>query len=90
MGKTSITFKIMPTSPSVDLAQLKSAVEKKTVELGGKFKSSTEEPIAFGIKALMCIIEYPEDRDPDALEEALAKLKDVNSVQMTDVRRVIA
>ncbi len=89
MGITSITFKIMPTSPQADLAKLKSAVEKKTAELGGKFKSSTEEPIAFGIKALMCVVEWPEEKDPDVIEGALGKLKDVNSVQMTDVRRLI-
>lgn len=80
----------MPVSPQVDMAKMKIAVEKKTTELGGRFKSSTEEPIAFGIKALMAIIEWPESKDPDELEEALGKIENVKSVQMTDVRRLIA
>ena len=89
MGITSITFKIMPISPQVDMAKLKTLVEKKSTELGGKFKRSTEEPIAFGIKALMAVVEWPEEKDPDVIESALGKIENVKSVQMTDVRKLI-
>jgi len=90
MGWVSITFKLMPESPSVDMDKLKTAVEAKCKEMSARFKNSTEDPIAFGLKALMCIIEWPEDSDPDLLEAQLAKLQDVRSIQITDVRRKIA
>ena len=90
MGSVSITFKLMPESPSVDMVKLNTSVEAKCKEVGAKFMRSTEEPIAFGLKALMCVIEWPEEKDPDLIEGELAKLHNVRSVQITDVRRKIA
>lgn len=89
MGKVGITLKVMPVSPDVDMAKLRENVEKKVVEIGGMFREAKEEPIAFGLKALVCIIIWPEDKDPDAVETELAKVKDVNSINVIDVRRLI-
>jgi elongation factor 1-beta len=90
MGEVFITLKIMPSSPSVDMAQLRGNVEKKAQEIGARVRDVKEEPIAFGIKALIIIISWKEEADPDIIEAELVKVTDVNSVQMTDIRRAIA
>lgn len=85
-----MTLKIMPTSPDVDMKKLGEAVKKKITSLGGKFHEQKEEPIAFGLKALICTLSWPEEKNPDIVESELAKVKNVNSVQLTDFRRAIA
>ncbi len=89
MALVAITLKIMPTSPQADLAKLKADVEKRLTELGGKVANSKEEPIAFGLKALIFVLSWKEDQDPDVIETELAKIENVNSVQVTDVRRAL-
>jgi len=89
MANVIVTVKIMPISPDVDMAKLKTAVEAKISSFGGRVHSTKEEPIAFGLVALNCIILWNEAKDPDVIETELAKVKDVNSVQTTDVRRAL-
>jgi elongation factor 1-beta len=85
----AVILKIMPVSPSVDMNKLKKAVEEKIKAIGGILHKVDEEPIAFGLKALIFMIGWREDKDPDAIETELAKIEDVNSVEITDVRRAI-
>jgi len=89
MALVAITLKIMPSSPDVDLEKLREEVKVKVEYLGGSFHHHEEQPIAFGLKALMCVIGWNEEKDPDMIETELAKLEGVNSVQITDVRRAI-
>ena len=84
-----VILKIMPTSPSVDLVKLRKAVEEKIKSIGGLLHKFDEEPIAFGLKALIFVIGWREDKSPDIIETELAKVKDVNSVEITDVRRAL-
>ena len=87
MAVVAVTLKIMPTSPQVDMAELRKNVEAKVKEIGGMLHEVKEEPIAFGLVALIVLLGWKEDKDPDVIETELAKVKDVNSVQVTDVRR---
>ena len=89
MALVAITLKIMPVSPSVDMAKLKSDAEKIIKKLDAYVHSVKEEPIAFGLNALICIVGWKEGNDPDTLEQELGKIKDVQSVEVTDVRRAI-
>ncbi|MFC1685809.1 elongation factor 1-beta [Nanoarchaeota archaeon] len=92
MGEVFMTLKIMPVSPDVDLAKLKEAVKKKAEEIDAKIMMNEikEEPVAFGLVSLILTVVWPEDRDPDTVEEEFAKVEDVNSLQVIDVRRAIA
>lgn len=89
MAFVAITLRVMPTSPSVDMVKLKENVQKRVNEIGGNFHSAKEEPIAFGLNALVCLITWNESKDPDVIETEIAKVPDVNSVQITDVRRML-
>ena len=82
MGEVVATLKIMPESPDVDLEALKAAE--------AEFHKIEEEPIAFGLVALnlIFIIEDGEG-GTESTEEAMAKLADVASVEITDTRRLM-
>ena len=89
MALVAVIFKIMPVSPDVDLKKLRENIEKKLKEIGAMLHKADEEPIAFGLKALIFTIGWKEERDPDVIESSLSKIKDVNSVEIIDVRRAI-
>ena len=52
MGEVLTTMKIMPESPEVDLEAIKSTIESSMPE-GAKLHEIAEEPIAFGLVAII-------------------------------------
>jgi elongation factor 1-beta len=89
MGIAAVKIKIMPTSPEVNLGELKEKVEKSIIDKGGKNPQFEEQPIAFGLKALIVLFAWPEEKELEELEEELKKIENVNSVQVVDLRRAI-
>lgn len=89
MSILAIKLKIMPKSPETNLDELKKNIEEKAVSLGAKNLSFEEEPIAFGLKALIMTLAWPEEKSADLLEDSLKKMKEINSVQIIDYRRAI-
>jgi elongation factor 1-beta len=87
MALAAVTIRVMPTSPEIDLKKLRAEVEDKIKKIGGILHQCEEQPIAFGLKALIFIIGWPEQKQPDAIETEIAKIKGVNSAEITDVRR---
>lgn len=79
----------MPESPETNLGKLKIEAEKTIKGLGGQLHSTENEEIAFGLKALILTLLWPENKGSDELEKKLAKIKGVNSVNVIDVRRAI-
>ena len=89
MALCAVIFRVMPTSPDVDMKKLQDNVEKKVKEIGGILHKVDVVPVAFGLKSLVFMIGWKEELDPDLIESELAKIKDVNSIEITDVRRAI-
>ncbi len=87
MGTIAVKIKIMPSSPDTDLKKLTTNAKKLIESSGGKNSSFSEEPIAFGLKAIIAFFAWPEDKEIEKLETGLAKIKDVNSIQIIDMRR---
>ena len=89
MGEVVATIKVMPISPETDLEQLKADIEANIPD-DAEFHKIEEEPIAFGLVALnlIFIIEDGEG-GTESTEEAMAKLADVASVEITDTRRLM-
>ncbi len=87
MGIVAVKIKIMPTSPTVNTKKIGEKAKELVESIGGKNCSITEEPIAFGLNALIVFFAWPEEKELEVLEEKLGKLKDVNSVQVVDMRR---
>jgi len=85
-----ITLKVMPTGPEVNLEQLKKAVAPLITKFGGHIHKEEIEPVGFGLKAINFLFIADESKGgTDNLEADIAKVKHVESVQITDVRRAI-
>lgn len=91
MTNAIVTLKIMPESPESDLDSIRDESLKFIEDFAGKGDTKVEqEPIAFGLKALKIIFIMDESiGSTDALEEKIAKLDHVNSVDVIDVRRAV-
>ena len=88
MGSVLVTYKVFPEDIVEDFDDLK----KKIQNIMPKFSSIEgygEEPIAFGLKALLIQVKFPEDKTGivDEFEERLAKIQGVSQAQTFMVRR---
>ncbi len=91
MGTAVVTVKVMPKSPEIDLTEVQEEVAKIVREFAGDRETKAEiEPIAFGLKALNFIFVMDEDLgSPDVVSEKIQTLDDVQSAEISDVRRAI-
>lgn len=84
MARAIITFKIMPESPEVNLTAIKDkalAIAKKSGAVGNM--QSKEEPIAFGLKAVLILAMYNvEGTDFELIAGRMAEIKDVQSAEV--------
>ena len=87
MGIAAVKIKILPTSPEIDLEVLKEELGQIIESKGGKNCKFEEEPIAFGLKALIAFFAWPEELELESLEEALNGKEEVSSIQIIDMRR---
>ena len=91
MGTAVVTVKIMPESPETDLEKIKEETGKIIREFAGDRDTKIEEePLAFGLKAILYIFVMDEDLgSPDTVAEEVTKLEGVASAEISDVRRAI-
>lgn len=90
MATVYITLKIMPDSPETDLEQITEKAKLIISEFGGNVMESKEEPVAFGLKAILITFSRDEEKGTtDDIEEAISELDNVTSVAVADVRRGI-
>jgi len=91
MAKVIVTLKIMPQSPEVDLGEIEKKAKQKIIDFAGETETKTEiVPIAFGLKALNLMFVMDEEKgSTDFLETQVKDLDNVNSAEVTDVRRAI-
>jgi len=88
VGINGVKYKLMPNSPKADLEAIKKSAKKIVDEFGGTNKEYIEEPIAFGLKAVIVFFFYSDDKDPEILEEKFSKIKNVASVKLVDMRKI--
>ncbi len=88
MATVLIKLKIMPVSPDTNLEEIKKQAEEKIKSLGASNIDSIEEqPIAFGLKALIFTIAWPEEKNTDVLEKLNESIENISSSQIIDYRR---
>jgi len=87
-GINGAKYKLMPQSPDRDLEAIKEAAKKIVENLGGTNKEYSEEPIAFGLKAVIVFFFYPDDKSVEHLEEEFSKIEGVQSSKLIDMRKV--
>ena len=89
MGEVLTTMKIMPESPEVDLEAIKSTIESSMPE-GAKLHEMNEEPIAFGLVAIILqFITEDGEGGSEAVEEMVQGIEGVASFEITGVGRLM-
>ena len=87
MAMTALKIKVMPESPETELGAIKDEASVLLAKEGALNISFEEEPIAFGLKALIVTMAWPEQLDTDKAENVLKDIKKVSSVEIIDYRR---
>lgn len=88
MGEVAVTLKVMPESPEVDLETLKEDI-KRVVD-DNEFERMEEEPIGFGLVALIVTIVVDDgEGGSEPAEKAIADLADVATVEVTHMTRLM-
>ncbi len=90
MATAGVQFKIMPEGIEVNLNELSEKIEESIASFeSGVFNESKEEPIAFGLKALIVTFALSEDEEVDAVEKKIEEIEGVSSVELIDYRRAV-
>jgi len=89
VGNVIISYKIFPTDITVNFEDLKKKIEASLPEFATIYGYG-EEPIAFGLNALICAIKIPEDKSGvlEELEKRFEQISEISQVQTIMVRRV--
>ena len=84
-----ITYKVFPTGVEVNFDDLKKKIEANLPQYA-TIDGYGEEPIAFGLNALLMQVRFPEDKSGvlDALEKKLEGISEVSQLQTLMVRRL--
>jgi elongation factor 1-beta len=89
MGDVAAKIKVMPESVDTDLAELKEKLKAAIPEGADLYGDIVEEPIAFGLKALIVtLIVNDREGGTEVVEEAFAKVPGAENVQVIDVNRI--
>ncbi|MCU0642024.1 MAG: hypothetical protein MUF61_00380 [archaeon] len=87
MAIAAVITKIMPESREANLHVIEGAAKELMTREGAKNISFTQEEIAFGLKAIMMKMAWPEEKDTGIIESLIAKIPLVSSVTIVDYRR---
>jgi elongation factor 1-beta len=87
LAKVVAQIKIFPTETTVDLGELRKKIEK-ALPPETTIARFDEEPIAFGLVALVARVVMPEEEGRmDKVEEALKSVENVSEIQVVNVWR---
>jgi translation elongation factor aEF-1 beta len=88
MAKVLASIKIFPNDANIDLGPLKTKIQA-SLPAGSTVQRFEEEPIAFGLVALIAHVLLPEDVEGkmDQVEEALRSVDSVSEIQVLRVVR---
>jgi len=88
MGEVAAKMKIMPKSVDTNLVELREKI-KGAIPAGADLHGEiVEEPIAFGLKALIVtLIVNDREGGTEAIEEAFARVPGVENIQVLELYR---
>jgi len=88
MGSYVIRMKVLPTGPEVPSQTLLESI-RRSLKQDMVLRSSKEEPIAFGLYALMVDVVTPDtEGNVDRVEEAVAQAPNVAQSELHGVSRL--
>lgn len=88
MGSVIITYKVFPKDIIENFDALKKKIESCLPEFASVYGYG-EEPVAFGLKALLVQLKFPEDKTGvlEEVEKKLEGISEISQVQTIMVRR---
>lgn len=91
MGTAIVTLTIMPESPSTDLKKIEHEALKIITEFSDDRQKRVDiKPVAFGLQSVNIVFLMDEKKgDVEPLEKKIAEIEGVQSVECTDIRRII-
>ena len=89
MARVLASIKIFPREANIDLNPLKAQVQN-SLPAGSNVQRFEEEPIAFGLVALIAHVVLPEDAagHMDQVEEAIRSIETVSEIQVLRMGRL--
>ena len=89
LAKVLASIKIFPHEANIDLSPLKSKIEA-SLPPGFSVRKFEEEPVAFGLVALIAHVILPDDAagQMDQVEEAIMSINTVSQIQVLRVGRI--
>jgi len=88
LGSVIITYKIFPTDIIEKFDDLKKKIEANMPEFAS-VEGYGEEPVAYGLKALLIQVKFPEEKTGvlEEFEKRLEGISEVSQLQTLMVRR---
>jgi translation elongation factor aEF-1 beta len=88
LAKVLASIKIFPNEANVDMGTLKSRIQESLPD-GSSVQKFEEEPVAFGLVALIAHVVLPEDVEGkmDQVEQAIRAVDLVSEIQVLRVGR---
>ncbi len=86
MAKVLVSIKIFPSDIDVDLEKLKEKIKKELPGYASVY-GFNEEPIAFGLKALIAHIAVPEDK-AGGLREVESILENIEEISQFETQAI--
>jgi len=89
LANVLISLKIFPSDVNTDLGDLKKAIKDCLPKFASVYRFE-EEPIAFGLVAIIAHLLIPEDKAGgiDEVETALKNIDEISNFQTLTIRRV--
>lgn len=89
MAKVVVSLKIFPSDINIKLETLKTKIEETLPKYASVYKFA-EEPIAYGLTALIAHIVVPEEKSGglDEVERLLRGISEISEMETLMVRRV--
>lgn len=89
MGKVVAVLRVYPSDVGLDLERMKEDI-RRVIPEGTSIQKYEEEPIAFGLVAIVAYVLIPEDREGlmDEVESRIQRVEGVGNVEVWMVGRV--
>ena len=90
MASVIVTLRVMPESADVELKKLEGRIVPLISGFGGRVAKTEQQPIAFGLKALLIYFVMDESKgSTEPLEKQISQLAGVMNAIVDDVRRTV-
>jgi len=89
MARVLAAIKIFPNDANIDLNALKAKIQS-SLPTGSTVQKFEEEPVAFGLVALVAYVVLPQDAagQMDQVEESIRSVDQVSEIEVLRVGRV--